>query len=59
MPKHFLFSLQSFTLIPTIDKATRVYNNSATLIDNIFTNNVHEEIISGNIISHISDHFTQ
>ena len=47
------------TLIPTIDKPTRVHNNSATLIDNIFTNNVQEEIISGNIISDISDHFTQ
>ena len=31
----FLFSLQSFTFMPTIDKSTSVYNNSATLIDNI------------------------
>ena len=29
----FLLSLQSFSFIPTIDKPTRVYNNSATLID--------------------------
>ena len=57
--QNFLFSLQSFSLIRTIDKPTRVHNNSATLIDNIFTNNVQEEIISGNIISDISDHFTQ
>ena len=57
--QNFLFSLQSFNLTPTIDKPTRVHNNSATLIDNIFTNNVKEEINSGNIISDISDHFKQ
>jgi hypothetical protein len=32
----FLFSLQSLGLMPTIDKPTRVYKNSATLIHNIF-----------------------
>ena len=33
----FLLSLQSFSfIVPTIDKPTRVYNNSATLIDIIF-----------------------
>ena len=47
----FLLSLQSFLFIPTIDKLTRVYNNSATLIDNILTNKVDVEITSGNIIS--------
>ena len=40
--------------MPTMEP-TRVHNNSATLIVEIFTNNVQEEIISGNI----SDHFTQ
>ena len=45
--------------MPTIDKPTRVYNNSNTLIDNILTNKVDVEITSGNIISHISDHFSQ
>ena len=35
----FLLSLQSWYLFPTIDKPTRVYNNSATLIDNILINN--------------------
>ena len=35
----FLTSLQSCYLIPTVDKPTRVYRNSATLIiDNIFVN---------------------
>ena len=36
--QQFLDCLQSYALLPTIDKPTRVYNNSATLIDNIFTN---------------------
>jgi len=55
----FLLSLQSFSFIPTIDKPTRVYNNSATLIDNILTNKVDVKSTSGNIISDISDHYSQ
>ena len=55
----FLTSLQSCSLIPTVDKPTRVYRNSATLIDNIFVNNPDEILLSGNIISDISDHFSQ
>lgn len=55
----FLLSLQSCHFMPTIDKPTRVHGNSATLIDNIFTNCPEQQIISGNIISDISDHFTQ
>ena len=56
---NFLISLQSLNLTPTIDKPTRVYNNSATLIDNIFVNKLDDHILSGNIISDISDHFSQ
>ena len=55
----FLLCLQSFHFLPTIDKPTRVHNNSATLIDNIFTNNCENSILSGNVISDISDHYTQ
>ena len=55
----FLLSLQSFSFIPTIDKPTRAYNNSATLIDNILTNKVDVKITSGNIISDIGDHYSQ
>ena len=39
-------------------KSTRVYNNSATFIDNIFANNVCMKIVNGNIISD-SDHYSQ
>ena len=55
----FLSTLQSYALIPTIDKPTRVYNKSATLIDNIFVNKIENSILSGNIVSDISDHFSQ
>ena len=55
----FLLSLQSCYLIPTFDKPTRVYRTSATLIDNIFVNNFDKLLASGNIISDISDHFSQ
>ena len=55
----FLLTLQSLNLAPCIDKPTRVHRNSFPLIDNIFTNKVNENIISGNIISDISDHFSQ
>ena len=55
----FLLSLQSFSFIPTIDKPTSIYNNSATLTDNVLTNKVYVEITSENIISDISDHYAQ
>ena len=55
----FLLSPRSCYLIPTVDKPTRVHRTSATLIDNIFVNNPDKLLASGNIISHISDHFSQ
>jgi hypothetical protein len=38
-------------------KATRIQNNSFSLIDHIFVNNISGTIKSGVIISDISDHF--
>ena len=55
----FLLTLQSLNLAPCIDKPTSVHRNSFTLIDNVFTNKVNENIFSCNIISVISDHFSQ
>ena len=55
----FLLSLRSCYLIPTVDKPTRLHRTSATLIDNIFVNNLDKLLASGNIISDISDHFSQ
>ena len=57
--QNFLLSLQSFNLMPTIDKPTRVHNNSATLIDNSFVNQLGNNDTSGNIVSDISDHYSQ
>ena len=54
--KNVLLSLQSYSFFPTIDKPTRVYNNSATLIDNIFANKLCRKITSVNVISDNSDH---
>ena len=53
----FLPSLQSYSLIPTVDKPMRVYNNSTTLIDNILVNKLDNKIKSGNIVSDISYHY--
>lgn len=52
-------SLQSCYLIPTVVKRTRVRSTSATLIDNIFVNTPEKVLVSGNIISDGSDHFSQ
>ena len=51
--------MQSFSMLPTIDKATRVYESSATLMDNIFTNDLTNNISSGNIVTDTTDHFSQ
>jgi len=56
---NFLLSLQSCSMIPTIDKPTRLHGYSATLIDNIFVNANIDVGISGNIVTDLSDHFSQ
>ena len=55
----FLTALQSNYLIPTIDKLSRVHRASASLIDNIFVNNLEQVLQSGNIITDVADHFCQ
>ena len=45
--------------LPYIKTPTQVTTHSKTLIDNIFSNNIEDGLISGNIISTISDHFVQ
>ena len=57
--QNFLQILQSFSFLPTIDRPTRVYGNSATLIDNRLITCLDMQITSGNIVSDISDHFSQ
>ena len=58
--QNLILPLQSLNLTPTIDKATRVHmNNSNSLIDNIFVSNLEDNILSGDIISDLTDHFSQ
>jgi hypothetical protein len=44
-------------LILTITKPTRVTQNSATLIDNIYVKNINPSLHSGIICTNVSDHF--
>ena len=52
--------LCSFGFLPLIVQPTRVVENQTpSLIDNIFSNNLSDEIISGNIYLTLSEHFCQ
>ena len=46
-------------LLPHIVQPTRIRNNSKTLIDNIYSNVITPNNISGNITATISDHLPQ
>ena len=52
----FFELLTNNLLLPLISLPTRVVNSSHTLIDNIFTNVINPDIISGNLAVGISDH---
>ena len=45
--------------IPLILQPTRITSHSTTLIDNIFSNVIYPDIISGNLTATISDHLPQ
>ena len=55
----FLDSLASNSFIPLILQPTRITSHSNTLIDNIFSNVIDLDIISGNLTATISDHLPQ
>ena len=55
----FLDSLASNSFIPLILQPTRITSHSNTLIDNIFSNVIDPDIISGNLTATISDHLSQ
>ena len=64
MDKHaatcdFVDTMLEHGMIPTISKPTRVTKNSATLIDNIFTNIVKNSssVFSGLLYTDLTDHF--
>ena len=52
-------TLLSNNFLPGITHPTRISSNSTTIIDNIFANLTNSKITSGNILTHISDHFPQ
>ena len=55
----FVDMLYSHAFLPLINRPTRITQNSATIIDNIFTNNIGESECGHNVIlvTDISDHF--
>ena len=55
----FLDSLASISYLPYIIQPSRHTSHSRTLIDNIFSNVVSKDIISGNIAATISDRLPQ
>ena len=55
----FLELMLSFSLLTRIIKPTRITPRSQTLIDNIFFNGLQANIVTGNIVTDISDHFAQ
>ena len=44
-------------LLPHILHRTRITDHSATIIDNIFSNSLESDTISGSLLSQISDRF--
>ena len=57
--QHFFNLLCSYGLLPLILQPTRLTESSATIIDNIFSNNFQDDIISGNLLLTFSEHFSQ
>ena len=57
--KNFYKLMSSYGLLPQIIQPTRECGNSSTIIDNIFTNNMSNSIQSGNILTDLSDHYSQ
>ena len=55
----FLDSLASNPFVPLVLKPTRITSHSYTLIDNIFSNIIDPDIISGNLTATISNHLPQ
>ena len=55
----YLDSLSSNMFLPYILLPTRINSNSKTLINNIFSNFISNEVIAGNLTARISDHLPQ
>ena len=55
----FLELMLSFSFLPRIIKPTWITSRYQILIDNIFVNELHSNIVAGNITTDISDHLIQ
>ena len=54
--QEFIDTLFSQAFIPLISNPTRLTSYSATLIDNIFTNNLSQNVLNGTVLNDLSDH---
>ena len=54
--QEFIDALFSFAFFPLISNPTRLTSYSATLIDNIFTNNLSQNVLNGVVLNNLSDH---
>ena len=53
----FVNNFYSHDMFPLIDRPTRIVKNSATILDNIFTNVLDKQIKSGIFVNDITDHY--
>lgn len=56
MTDEFINIMYGMTLYPKITRPSRVTTHSATLIDNIFTNDIENNTVSGLLLNDFSDH---
>ncbi len=56
MTEEFINTLYSLSLYPKITRPSRITSHSASLIDNIFTNQIDNNTVSGLLVCDISDH---
>ena len=54
--QEFIDTLFSHAFIPLISNPTSLTSYSATLIDNIFTNNLSQNVLNGIVLNNLSDH---
>ena len=54
--QEFIDTLFSLAFIPLISNPTRLASYSVTLIDNIFTNNLSQNVLNGVVLNDLSDH---
>ena len=60
LTNEFINMIFTFHLMPSTLHPTRITDKTSTLIDNIFISNTSDsDIVSGNILSLISDHLPQ